>query len=211
MEDSKSVERINKAAKIVERYIIKTLIGLMSLLLVLATIQLGYFVFKSIIESQTFVIELDTIMDLFGVFLLVLIGIELLDTIKVYFKKHNIHVEVVLLVALIAIARKVILMDFSKYSGLEIIGIAGVIIALSLGYYFIKKAGGCGFWPSEKEIDKDIVIEEKEFDPASNKKIAERKKTLKEQTTNVVEGKKPDPGWKENKAKPVRRRANNKK
>jgi uncharacterized membrane protein (DUF373 family) len=211
MEESKSVERINKAAKIVERYIIKTLIGLMSLLLILATIQLGYFVFKGIIQSQSFVIDLDTLMDLFGIFLLVLIGIELLDTIKVYFKKHNIHVEVVLLVALIAIARKVILMDFAKYSGLEIMGIAGVIIALSLGYYLIKRAGGCGFWPSEKESEKSVVIEEKEFDPESNKKIAQRKKTLKEQTTNIMEGKKPDPGLEENKAKPLRRRTNTKK
>jgi len=133
----------------------------MTLLLVLATVQLGYFVFKSLFESQAFIIDLDTIMDLFGVFLLVLIGIELLDTIKVYFRKHDIHVEVVLLVALIAIARKVILMDFEKYTGLEVLGIAAVIIALALGYYFIKKAGGCGFWPAERESVKDIIIEEK--------------------------------------------------
>jgi hypothetical protein len=122
--------------------------------------------------------------------LLVLIGIELLDTIKVYFKKHDIHVEVVMLVALIAIARKIILLDFDKYSGIEVLGIASIVIALALGYYLIKKAGGCGFWPKEKETVKDVVIEETEFDDDGKTRIAERKKTLKEK--NMEEQVEPD-------------------
>lgn len=185
MEQSKSVQRLNNTVKTIEKFIIKTLIGLMSLLLIIATVQLGYMVIKSIIQSDVFILDLDVLMDLFGVFLLVLIGIELLDTIKVYFKKHDIHVEVVMLVALIAIARKIILMDFSKYTGLEILGVAAVTIALALGYYFIKKAGGCGFWPSEKETVKDLVIEETEFDPDSQSKITERKKVLKQQSNQA--------------------------
>ncbi len=190
MEESKSTKRLNKTVKVVERYIIKTLIGLMTLLLVIATVQLGYMVFKNIIESDVFILDLDVLMDLFGVFLLVLIGIELLDTIKVYFKKHDIHVEVVMLVALIAVARKIILLDFDKYTGLEVLGIAAIVIALALGYYFIKKAGGCGFWPSEKETVKDVVIEETEFDDDGKTPISERKKTLKEK--NIEEQVEPD-------------------
>jgi uncharacterized membrane protein (DUF373 family) len=190
MEESKSTVRLNNAVKVIERYIIKTLIGLMSLLLIIATVQLGYMVIKSILESDVFILDLDVLMDLFGVFLLVLIGIELLDTIKVYFKKHDIHVEVVMLVALIAIARKIILLDFDKYSGIEVLGIASIVIALALGYYLIKKAGGCGFWPKEKETVKDVVIEETEFDDDGKTRIAERKKTLKEK--NMEEQVEPD-------------------
>jgi uncharacterized membrane protein (DUF373 family) len=182
MKNSKSTERLNNIVKTIERYIIKTLIALMSVLLIIATFQLGYLVVKSILDSDVFIIDLDVLMDLFGVFLLVLIGIELLDTIKVYFKKHDIHVEVVMLVALIAIARKIILLDLDKYSGLEVMGIAAIVISLSLGYYFMKKAGGSGFWPQQKDTVKDVVIEEKEFDPEKKTKITERKKTLKEQS-----------------------------
>jgi uncharacterized membrane protein (DUF373 family) len=195
----------------IELYIIKTLIGLMTLLLILATIQLGYYVVISIMESQTFIIELDVIMDLFGVFLLVLIGIELLDTIKVYFKKHDIHVEVVLLVALIAIARKVILLDFNYYSGTEVFSIAAVIIALAIGYYFIKKSGGAGFWPEEKGKIKDIIIEEKEFDPKEKTKVMERKKTLKEQSTTKPVDEPGEPSSnKDSKSDPVRKNNKNK-
>jgi hypothetical protein len=63
-----------------------------------------------------------------------------------------------------------------------------VVIALSLGYYFIKKAGGAGFWPKEKATTKDIIIEEKEFDPESKNQIVERKKVLKEQSSTASTG-----------------------
>ncbi len=199
MEENTSITRVTKIVKIVEQYIIKTLIGLMTLLLVLATIQLGYFVIKNIIQSQAFIIDLDVLMDMFGIFLLVLIGIELLDTIKVYFKKHDIHVEVVLLVAMIAISRKVILMDFANYSAMEVMSIAAVIIALSIGYYFIKKSGGCGFYSSDKI--KDVKIEEKQFDRDGKTKVAERTKKLKE---------KPSDSLKEPSFKPKRKGSTNK-
>ena len=144
-----SESRLNNFSKRIERYVIRTLIALMSLLLIIATIQLAYEVVMAILSSNGFLIDLDGILNLFGIFLLVLIGIELLDTIKVYFKKHVIHVEVVLLVAIIAISRKVIVMDIDKYSGLETIGIAAIVLSLSAGYFLIKKTGGCGFLGDE--------------------------------------------------------------
>jgi uncharacterized membrane protein (DUF373 family) len=174
--------RLKSLVSRIERYIIKTLIALMSLLLVLATLELGYTVVMAILETgeDTLLVDLDNMMNVFGVFLLVLIGIELLDTIKVYFKEHVIHVEVVLLVAIIAVARKVIVMDFEKYSGVEILGIAGITLALAAGYFLIKKTGGCGFWPVETEEIRDVVIEEKLKDDKQG--VVARKKTVKTQT-----------------------------
>lgn len=153
----------------IERFIIRVLILLMAILLVAATIELAYQTFTSLFFSEHFLINTDGIMDLFGVFLLVLIGIELLDTIKVYFKKNVVHVEVVILVAIIAIARKVIVLDFEKYDGLELLAIGVIIVALSVSYYMIKKAGGCQFYTKEKEVieidpetqEKTKIIEEK--------------------------------------------------
>jgi uncharacterized membrane protein (DUF373 family) len=75
----------------------------------------------------------------FGGFLSVLIGIELLHTIKMYLKEDIVHVEIVLLVALIGISRHVIDLDFTHLKPLTIIGISSLIIALSVGYFLIKK------------------------------------------------------------------------
>jgi uncharacterized membrane protein (DUF373 family) len=47
---------------------------------------------------------------------------------------------VVMLVALIAIARKVIILDYEKYSGIEVMGIGVLILAIAVGYYFIRRA-----------------------------------------------------------------------
>jgi uncharacterized membrane protein (DUF373 family) len=79
-------------------------------------------------------------MGLLGSILIVLIGIELLDTIKIYLKDDVVHVEIVILVAIIALARKIIVMDLDKYSYGMLIGMGVMLVALSLGYYLIKHA-----------------------------------------------------------------------
>ena len=56
-------------------------------------------------------------------FLLVLIGVELLETVKMYLAKKTVHVEVVFTVAMIAIARKVIILDVKELFSLTLIGI----------------------------------------------------------------------------------------
>ena len=74
--------------------------------------------------------------------MLVLIGIELLDTIaKTYMAESTDHAQIVMAVAIIAIARKVIILDVKELSGLALVGIAAIILALSIGYYLIKKKG----------------------------------------------------------------------
>ncbi len=61
-----------------------------------------------------------------------------LHTIKMYLKEDVVHVEIVLLVALIGISRHVIDLDFKHIEPLTIFGIAALIIALSVGYFLIK-------------------------------------------------------------------------
>ncbi len=161
--------KIKKIVRYIERGIIVVLIAMMAFLLLLATVELIFNVFKMLFTGgeNSFLVDLDGIMDAFGVFLLVLIGIELLDTIKVYFKKNVIHVEVVILVALIAIARKVIVLDFEDYSGLEILGVSAIIICLAAAYFLIKRAGhnlvsGDKFWQEKEIIEKNPEDEEGE-------------------------------------------------
>lgn len=132
---------MTRLARKIEKGIIYALIVMMALVLILATIELGYYLVKTIIGSDYLLINLDALMDLFGIFLLVLIGIELLDTIKVYLKSNVVHVEVVVLVAIIALARKVVVLKIENLTGGAILGIAALIIALAVAYYLIKKAG----------------------------------------------------------------------
>jgi uncharacterized membrane protein (DUF373 family) len=144
---------MKKAGKIIQKTIIYSLIVLMTAVLILATVELGYYIFKYVAESDYAIIDLDHLMELFGVFMLVLIGIELLDTIKVYLKENVMHVEVVVLVAIIAVARKVVVLKIENIDGMKIIGIAFIIVALAVAYYLIKKTGlmVCSFDDNEAE------------------------------------------------------------
>jgi uncharacterized membrane protein (DUF373 family) len=122
-----------------ERWMILTLITMMAIVLFLSIIELGWILVKDIITEPVLLLEIKELLEIFGLFLLVLIGIELLDSIKTYITENVIHVEVVLIVAMIAIARKVIILDIDKYSGMTLIGIASLILSLSAAYYLINK------------------------------------------------------------------------
>lgn len=73
------------------------------------------------------------------VFFNILIATELIDTFNIYIKEHIIKVQSILLIGLIAIGRKLLVLDLGHVDGLSNIGLASIIIALSLGYYLVKK------------------------------------------------------------------------
>lgn len=104
---------------------------------------------QDIFTEPVLLLEVEELLDIFSFFLLVLIGIELLETIKTYFDEHVVHAEIVLEVAMIAIARKVITLDYKDYPGLTLIGIAAIIVALAVAFFFIKRTAS----HSDKEIE----------------------------------------------------------
>ncbi len=124
-----------------ERGIYLILIFLLAFVVLFAMVELFYVVFTGIFDDTAFRLETHEFLNLLGYFLLVLIGIELLDTIKAYITKHEIHVEVIILLAVIALSRKLILFDPTTTTEATLIGIAVAIASLGVGYYLIKKVG----------------------------------------------------------------------
>ena len=123
-----------------ERVINVVLLVMLAIVVLLATIDLGWIIVKDILTPPVLLLEVDELLELFGAFLLVMIGVELLDTVKIYITKKTIHVEVVLLVGIIAIARKVVILEPKTMDALTLIGIAAIIFALTIGFYFVKLA-----------------------------------------------------------------------
>ena len=140
------------AIKKFQKSIVLVLVALMAVVLFLSTIELAWIIIKDIMTPPILLLEIDELLELFGLFMLVLIGLELLDTIaKTYMNESANHAQIVMSVAIIAIARKVIILDVKDLSGLDLIGIAAIILALSIGYYLIKK--------------KDATVKESTQDP----------------------------------------------
>ncbi len=131
--------KMNAFLKKFEHVIVVCLITMMVVVVVLTVFELGWIIVKDIITAPVILLEIDELLEIFGFFLLVLIGIELLETIKAYLATQVVHVEIVLEVALIAIARKVIILDIDKYESLTLVGIAALISAVALAFLVVKR------------------------------------------------------------------------
>src|SRR5512139_1669738 len=135
------IEIVNKF----EKGIYAVLMALLMVVIVVSVIDLALILYKSWGATRLYMLETSVIITILGAFLLVLICIELLDTIKAYFYENTIHVEIVILLAIIAISRKVILLDPTGMTGVEygveMMGIGVIVISLAAAYYFLKKAG----------------------------------------------------------------------
>lgn len=127
--------------KFTERFIIWGILIVMSIILILAFVDIVYEIAIKIITDPIFIIDASGLMDLFSLFLVLLIGLELLETVKAYLKEDIVHVEFIILVAIIAVSRKAIVWDFNKYTTEELISLAIMILALGVTYFLLKKSG----------------------------------------------------------------------
>ncbi|MBE9124138.1 phosphate-starvation-inducible PsiE family protein [Tychonema sp. LEGE 07199] len=80
----------------------------------------------------------DTLFVMFGLFLNVLIALEILENITAYLKKHVIQVELVIVTSLIAVSRKIIILDLEKKTAADLIGLSTAILALSISYLIVR-------------------------------------------------------------------------
>jgi uncharacterized membrane protein (DUF373 family) len=127
-----------------EKMIVYCLIGLMMVVILLTTIELGWIMATDILRHPRYLLEIDQILEIFGLFLLILIGVELLETIKAYLAEHVVHTEIVLEVALIAIARKVIILDVKDLPPMTLIAIAALVVTLAVAYYLERSTRKLG-------------------------------------------------------------------
>lgn len=117
-----------------------TLLVLMAIVVTLATIDLGWVIFKAIVAPPFLRLDVNELLGLFSAFFLVLIGVELLETVKIYVTEKTVHVELIIAVGLVALARKVIILDPKELDGASLAGIAAVIAALAGAYYVVRSA-----------------------------------------------------------------------
>jgi uncharacterized membrane protein (DUF373 family) len=134
------VKTIERFLNLFERLIVGSLILMMIVVILLSTIELGRILVLDIITPPNYLLDINELLDVFGFFMLILIGVELLETIRAYLNEHEVHVEIVLEVALIAVARKVVIIDVKEYSPETLLAIAAIVLSLAGAYYLQKRA-----------------------------------------------------------------------
>ena len=136
-------ETIIKFYNYFERAIVLTLLSLLMVVVIYATIgfliTIGYTMIERA-QSTEVHLTMPILHEVFAGFLMILIGLELMKTIVMYLDEHVIHVEVEMSVAMIAIARHAIDVDYKTAPPMAMVGIGIVIISLAVGYFCFKKA-----------------------------------------------------------------------
>ncbi|WP_445635117.1 Phosphate-starvation-inducible E-like protein [Nostoc sp. DSM 114161] len=121
----------------VEVLVSKVLSLLMVVVILVAIGDLGFFLYKELFTIPYGKFN-TTLYKIFGLFLNILIALEILENITGYLRKHVIQVELVIVTSLIAVARKIIILDLEKVPGIDIIGLGIAILALSISYLIIR-------------------------------------------------------------------------
>ncbi|WP_293342501.1 phosphate-starvation-inducible PsiE family protein [Microcoleus sp. CAWBG58] len=124
----------------VEVVISKILSLAMILVIIVSVCDLMIFLANELFrDHETFLLK-DTLFVIFGLFLNVLIALEILENITAYLKKHVIQVELVIVTSLIAVSRKIIILDLEKKTAADLIGLSAAIFALSISYLIVRLA-----------------------------------------------------------------------
>lgn len=118
-----------------ERFIVAALILMMAVVILLSVGELAWILVQDVMSPPVLILDIDELLELFGLFLLVLIGLELLETIKNYYTEGKIELTVIFTVALIALARKIIILEPDKYDPVTLVGLGIMILALVCGYW----------------------------------------------------------------------------
>ena len=123
------------------RLSVRLLAVFMTLLIIVGTVDVGWTLYHKMITAQPiFVLSIGDILATFGAFMAVLIAIEIFINITMYLRDDVIHVKIVMATAIMAIARKVIIMDFKQTEPGFVWGTAAVILAASAGYWLLGKS-----------------------------------------------------------------------
>ncbi|BDX08313.1 phosphate-starvation-inducible PsiE family protein [Planctobacterium marinum] len=119
------------------RGVIKLLAVLMTVVIILCVADVVFVLYQKLSQPPTLLLELNDIFVVFASFLAVLIAIEIFANITLYLRDDVIHIRLVVATALMAIARKVIVLDFSKLDPQYVYAIGVVVLALGITYYLV--------------------------------------------------------------------------
>ena len=133
---------------------IKVAVKILAILMVLVIFwgvgDVVYVLYQNLMAPPFMLLNITDIFKTFAAFLAVLIAVEIFQNIVMYLRTDVIPIKLVIATALMAIARKVIIIDFNTISSIYIFATAAVVLALGITYYLVG------------QHHKEGLIEEKE-------------------------------------------------
>jgi len=130
-------EPLIQGLRVIVHMAVRLLAVLMTIVIFFGVADVIMVLYQELMTPPFMLLTISDILALFGAFMAVLIAIEILINIIIYLRDDVIHLKIVMATALMAISRKVIIMDFTKISAEYILAVAAVVFAMSMGYWLV--------------------------------------------------------------------------
>ena len=131
-------EGFMKMTHLLENIVSKLLSLALILVIIVSLFDLLILLIKDLLINEPVGFFDKAIIEIFGLFLHLLIALELLENITSYIRKHIVQVELVVVTALIAVARKIIIFDTTKYESNDLIALGIATLCLAASYWLVK-------------------------------------------------------------------------
>jgi uncharacterized membrane protein (DUF373 family) len=124
---------------VVIRFCVKLLALLMVVVILLGVADVCYVMYTRLMAPPVLLLDVGDIFKIFGAFMVVLIAIEIFINIRLYLGSSTLPIKLVIGTALMAIARKVIVLDLDNTTSIYVFAIAAVVLALGVAYWLVGK------------------------------------------------------------------------
>jgi uncharacterized membrane protein (DUF373 family) len=121
------------------RICVKVLAVLMVLVIILGVADVCYVLYSRLSAPPAMLLSVSDIFKIFGAFMVVLIAIEIFINIRLYLGSSTLPIKLVIGTALMAIARKVIVLDLQNTTPIYVFAIAAVVLALGIAYWLVGR------------------------------------------------------------------------
>lgn len=122
------------------RVAVKFLAFLMVLVILWSIADVVYVLYQKMKTPPYFLLDVGDILETFAAFMAVLIAIEIFTNIRLYLGTNIVPVQLVIATALMAVARKVIVLDLKEVTAEQVVGLSLVTIALGVSYWLVQRS-----------------------------------------------------------------------
>ena len=135
------------------RLCVRFLAVLMVMVILFGVADVIYVLYTRLTSPPYLLLDVEDIFVVFASFMVVLIAIEIFINIRLYLGSNTLPIKLVLATALMAIARKVIVLDLDKIGSTYVFAIAAVVLALGVTYWLVGKT--TQYFAASSEISSD--------------------------------------------------------
>lgn len=141
MEQTPNDEKLLQVLGRLIKWSVRALAILMVFVIMMGVVDVGWTLYEKLMTPPHYILTISDMLATFGAFMAVLIAIEIFINITIYLRDNVIHVKIVIATALMAIARKVIILDLDTTPAEYLWGIALIVVAVSIAYFVVQRYG----------------------------------------------------------------------